>query len=151
MIKYQIKRKAAQFEISGGSKTQRTSVQDDLDNLADNADNKGFIMSVFAKLSKSVGMSQDVAEVLKKDLLLATPSRQKIIIKKVLDTYEAELNKRKMFDLIKSGTTGTGILSNPNILETIVKPHLTTNDNNKLKESGLLGFNPNPILFPGVL
>ena len=75
-------------------------------------------MSIFNKLREGVGMSKEVAEELKKDLLLADPKRQRIILQNVLKKYYQELAKTKMFDMIKQGTAGVGTLSLPNTLET---------------------------------
>jgi ABC-type Zn2+ transport system substrate-binding protein/surface adhesin len=63
-------------------------------------------------------MSKEVAEELKKDLLLADPKRQRIILQNVLKKYDQELAKTKMFNMIKQGTAGVGTLSLPNTLET---------------------------------
>lgn len=118
MIKMQTKRKQAQGEILGGSQTARRQVEDQLDSFSDSADKKGFIMSVVQKLKQAVGMNKEVAEELKKDLLLASPQRQKIIIRNIVKQYDQELAKTKMFNKIKEGTAGVGILSTPNLLET---------------------------------
>ena len=118
MINMQTKRKFAQQEILGGSQTARRQVEDQLDSFSDSADKKGFIMSIVQKLKQAVGMNKEVAEELKKDLLLASPQRQKIIIRNIIKQYDQELAKTKMFDKIKEGTAGVGILSTPNLLET---------------------------------
>ena len=118
MMKMQIKRKRAQGEILGGSPTARRQVEDALSDFSDSSDKKGLIMSIFNKLREGVGMSKEVAEELKKDLLLADPQRQKIIIRNIIKQYDQELAKTKMFDKIKEGTAGVGILSTPNSLET---------------------------------
>ena len=118
MMKMQIKRKRAQGEILGGSPTARRQVEDALSDFSDSSDKKGLIMSIFNKLREGVGMSKEVAEELKKDLLLADPQRQKIIIRNIIKQYDQELAKTKMFDKIKEGTAGVGILSTPNLLET---------------------------------
>ena len=67
---------------------------------------------------KKSELTKEVAEELKKDLLLASPQRQKIIIRNIIKQYDQELAKTKMFDKIKEGTAGVGILSTPNLLET---------------------------------
>ena len=118
MMKMQIKRKRAQGEILGGSPTARRQVEDALSDFSDSSDKKGLIMSVFNKLREGVGMNKEVAEELKKNLLLADPQRQKIIIQNVLKKYDQELANTKMFDMIKEGTAGVGTLSLPNISET---------------------------------
>ena len=118
MMKMQIKRKRAQGEILGGSPTAIRQVEDALSYFSDSSDKKGLIMSIFNKLREGVGMSKEVAEELKKDLLLADHQRQKIIIRNIIKQYDQELAKTKMFDKIKEGTAGVGILSTPNLLET---------------------------------
>ena len=121
MMTMQIKRKRAQNEILGGSQTARREVEDALNNFSDNADKKGFNMSIANKLKEAVGMNKEVAEELKKNLLLADPQRQKIMIQNLLKKYDQELAKAKMFDKIKQGTAGVGILSLPNTLETTLQ------------------------------
>ena len=121
MIKMQIKRKRAQGEILGGSPTARRQVEDALSDFSDSSDKKGIILSVINKLKEGVGMSKEVAEELKKDLLLADPQRQRIVIQNVLKQYDQALAKTKMFDMIKQGTAGVGILSLPNISETALQ------------------------------
>ena len=121
MMTMQVKRKRAQGEILGGSQTARRQVEDALDSFSDNADKKGVIMSIVNKLKEGVGMNKEVAEELKKNLLLADPQRQKIMIQNLLKQYDQELAKTKMFDKIKQGTAGVGILSLPNSLETTLQ------------------------------
>ena len=117
----QIKRKRAQGEILGGSPTARRQVEDALSDFSDSADKKGLIMSIFNKLREGVGMNKEVAEELKKNLLLADPQRQRIMLQNVLKKYDKELAKTKMFDMIKQGTAGVGTLSLPNTLETALQ------------------------------
>jgi hypothetical protein len=121
MMKMQLKRKRAQGEILGGSPTARRQVEDALSDFSDSSDKKGIILSVFNKLREGVGMNKEVAEELKKNLLLADPQRQKIIIQNVLKKYDQELANTKMFDMIKQGTAGVGTLSLPNTLETTLQ------------------------------
>jgi len=118
MIKIQTKRKFAQQEILGGSQTARRQVEDALEGFSDSADKKGLIMSILQKLKSGVGMNKETSEELKKNLLLSSSQEQEILIKKILNQYEKELKKVKIFDKIKEGTTGVGILSTPNLIET---------------------------------
>jgi len=118
MIKMQTKRKYAQQEILGGSQTARRQIEDELENFSNSADKKGLIMSLLQKLKEGVGMNKETAEELKKNLLLASPNKQKILLQDIINEYEKELKKAKIFDKIKEGTAGVGILSTPNTMET---------------------------------
>lgn len=133
MMKYQLKRKAGQSEIVGGSPTARREVEDLMTDFTPTKDATVF-GTIISKLTKNFGMSEKVAEQLKKDLLLSSPERQKIIIQDVMDKYQKANKRGKLLDLIRSGAIGGSTLSTPNTLESLIAPHETTNKM-KLRES----------------